>query len=386
MSLTENKKHSMPPPQSSAFSGHQLSLFQTFLCNGEDERQRLSNTVDFWDSVPKYCVSRKQMSTMRSADGYLPKARRNFDYMGSVFAVEIRPARVSDKDGKEKEYYPSLREELVEDALRKIAAEQNHGFYEELPKAQRSGVVFSIYMLRKELALRGHTVSYQQARESLYILSDAGIEILSGDGTSVFRSSILQTLAGVSRTDLQTDAKARWYADFCPLVTESIRALTYRQYDYHAMMHHSSQLGRWLHKRLSHTYLNASPLTPYTFLFSSVRRDSGLLGEEPQSTATNPPKRYQRDRDAIRSLDRVLDELKERKVLMSYEREERKGVRGRILDVKYKVVAHPDFAKQVKAANKRVSDAKRSVAPPPDTRQRGQGGAGKIGSFSSRFR
>jgi len=301
---------------------------------------------------------------MRSAEGYLPKTRRRFDYLGRAFIVEIRPARITDQEGKEREYYPSVREELVEDALRKIAAEQNHGFYEELSGGQRSGVVFSIYMLRKELARRGHTVSYQQARESLYILSDAKIEILSADGACVIRSSVLPTLAGVSRTELQTDAKARWYADFCPLVTDSIRALTYRQYDYETMMQHSSQVGRWLHKRLAHNYVNASLMTPYTFLFSSVRRDSGLLGEDPGHAEPKAPQRYQRDRDAIRSLDLAIEELRERRVLLSCEREEQKGARGRLTDVKYKVLAHPDFVKQVKAANKRLSDARRTTALP----------------------
>lgn len=361
MSSANRDKKLSPPPKASAFSGQQLSLFQSFLCNGEDERQRLSNTIDFWDAVPKYCISRKQMSGIRSTDGYLPKTRRSFDYLGRDFVVEIRPARINEKDGKEREYYPSVREELVEDALRKIAAEQNYGFYENQAGTRRSGVVFSLYMLRKELARRGHTVSYQQARESLYILNDATIEILSSDDKSVIRSSILPTLAGVSRTDLQNDAKARWYADFSPLVTESICALTYRQYDYHAMMGHSSQLGRWLHKRLSQNYLNASAATPYTFLFSSVRRDSGLLGEEPQRSDTKTPRRYQRVRDAIRCLDLVLEELKEHQLLLYYEREESKGARGRITDVKYRVFAHPEFVKQVKAANKRLSEARRTV-------------------------
>lgn len=51
-------------------------------------------------------------------------------------------------------------------------------------------------------------------------------------------------------------------------------------------------------------------------------------------------------------------------MLMCYEKEEQKGVRGRIEDVKYKVVAHPDFVKQVKASNKRLSDARKTTAPP----------------------
>jgi hypothetical protein len=338
-----------PPPKDDAFAGVQLSLFQSFLCNTEDERAKLSNTIEFWDGVPKYFVSRKEMHGLRSKDGFLPRVERDFQHGGRSFTVKIRPARVTGEEGKDREFYPSAREELVEDALRKIAADQNYGFYEEIPENRRSGVVFSLYMLRKELSKRGHALSYQQAMEALYVLSDAGIEILAADGKSVFKSAILPTLAGVSQFDLLNDPKARWYADFCPLVTESIRAMTYRQYDYHAMMQHSSQLARWMHKRLAHNYTNAGHTTPYAFLFSSVKRDSGLL-------------EYARERDSVRKLDEALEELRDQKVLLYFEKQDHRGDRNRILDVKYSLQPHPDFVKQVKAANKRLSEGRGKIA------------------------
>jgi hypothetical protein len=349
MSSRKKKDVSTPPPRKDAFAGVQLSLFQSFLCNNEDERAKLSNTIEFWDGVPKYFVSRKEMHALRSKDGFLPKVERHFQHGGRSFTVKIRPARVSGEEGQDREFYPSAREELVEDALRKIAADQNYGFYEEAQEHRRSGVVFSLHMLRKELATRGHTLSYQQVMEALYVLSDAGIEILTADGKSVFRSPILPTLAGVSQIDLQNDPKARWYADFCPLVTESIRAMTYRQYDYHAMMQHSSQLARWLHKRLASNYTNAGYMTPYEVMFSSIKRDSGLL-------------EYQRDRDSVRKLEEALEELRDQQVLITIEKQEHRGDRSRILDVKYRLLPHPDFVKQVKAANKRLSDGRTRLA------------------------
>jgi hypothetical protein len=309
------------PPRKSSFSGVQLSLFQSFLYNTDGERDKLSNTIEFWDGVPKYFVSRKEMHNLRTTDGFLPKVERTFQHGGRSFTVRIRPARVTDAEGRDQEFYPSAREELVEDALRKIAADQNYGFYEDVPENSRSGVVFSLHLLRKELSRRGHTLSFQQVMEALYVLSDAGIEIFTSDGKSVFKSAILPTLAGVSLVDLKNDPKARWYADFCPLVTESIRAMTYRQFDYHTMMQHTSQLARWLHKRLAHNYTNASYMTPYECLFSSVKRDSGLL-------------EYQRKRDSVRKLDEALDELRQHEVLLSYEKQDQRGERSRILDVK----------------------------------------------------
>jgi len=43
------------------FTSQQIDLFRAFLCNGEDNRDRLSNTFVLWDSVPRYAVSRQQM-------------------------------------------------------------------------------------------------------------------------------------------------------------------------------------------------------------------------------------------------------------------------------------------------------------------------------------
>jgi hypothetical protein len=347
MATRKNKKSSSSPPLESAFSGVQLSLFQNFLCNTEEERDRLSNTIELWDGVPKYFVSRKDMNGLRE-NGFLPTLERDFQYGGKGFTVKIRPGRIADEGGKDKEFYPSAREELVEDALRKIGAEQNFGFFEEKPQNRRSGVMFSLHMLRKELARRGHTLSYQQVMESLHILSDTSVEICASNGTSIFKSAILPTLAAVSRVKLSEDPSARWYVDFCPLVTESIRALNYRQYDYHAMMAHVSQLTRWLNKRLSHNYSNAHVMHPYSIRFSTIQGDSGLL-------------EYKETRRAVRKLEDSFKELQQQHILLSFEKETERGSRNRILDVKYILTPDPDFVKHVKAANKRLSEGRKTL-------------------------
>jgi hypothetical protein len=90
-------------------------------------------------------------------------------------------------------------------------------------------------------------------------------------------TSFLPSLATVSRARWQEDPDSRWVAHFHPLVTQSIDTISYRQYNYHLMMSHSTQLARWLHKILSHSYVNASYTVPYRTSLSSIRRDSGLL-------------------------------------------------------------------------------------------------------------
>jgi hypothetical protein len=330
-----------------SFRTRQLSLFQTFLCNDDIERGRLSNTIDLWDGIPKYFVSRQDMNNRRNPEGYLPSLEKTFDYRGRAFHVKIIPARITDYDGKDKELYPSAREELVEDALRKIAAEQRYGFSD----SHDTGVMFTLHILRRELQKRGHTMSYQQVRESLEVMAGTLIEITSENGKGICKAPILAGLAAVSREQYREDPTARWVAYFNPLVNRSIHELSYRQYDYHRMMSHRSQLARWLHKRLSHNYVQASYMNPYEILFSSVKRDSGLLN-------------YARKRDEVAQFDAALNELKSSGVILSYEKEERRSERNKILDVKYILMPAPGFISDVKTANKRLALAEQSLKEP----------------------
>jgi hypothetical protein len=190
----------------------------------------------------------------------------------------IRPARIEMNDGSFREYYPSANEELVEDALRKIAAEQRCGFYQ--PDNQRGGVVFSLHNLRRELAQQGHTRSYQQIMLSLDILSFANIDIRSEHDKEVkgfVRSNYFAGLSAVTRESLADDPNAKWVVFFHPLATQAIDALAYRQFNYARMMSHSTQLARWLHKQLVLKFTFASMTQTFEMRYSTIRRDSALL-------------------------------------------------------------------------------------------------------------
>lgn len=342
--MASNKKTDIPAE--SAFAGMQLSLFQTFLCNTDQERDRLSNTVELWDSLPKYTLSQQAMNKMRTKENLLPRLEKTVIYREREYKLRITAAIIDDETGAPKAYYPSANEELVEDALRKIAAEQYQGFFNR-PTFQ-SGVVFSLNMLRRELQKRGHTRSYQEIVRSLQILSGSTIEILLSEGSGFAKTNYLPALAAVSRTKFKEDPGAKWVAHFHPLVTESIDQLSYRQYNYHLMMSHTSQLSRWLHKRLSHNYTNASMMATYSILMSSIQRDSGLLD-------------YKRKNDAVRKLEEALRELISHQVLLSFQKEDQRGERNKILNIKYTLTPDPGFVKDVKAANKRQQDARASL-------------------------
>lgn len=349
------KNEPINPPEPSAFTGKQLDLFRNFLCNGVQEQDKLSNTLDLWDSIPRYSVSRQAMNKMRKAGSFLELLAIDFHYRGTPLKAIIQPARIKDiKTGISQDYYPSASEELIEDALRKIATDQQSGFFDK--SNYRSGVVFTLHILREELKRRGHTRSYQQIMLSLNILARSTIEIHTfdgkgGQGFSV--SAYFPGMAAVSKQKLIDDPDAKWVVHFHPLVTQAIDALTYRQFNYAQMMSYKSQLARWLHKMLSIKYTQASIVTPFEMRYSTIKRDSAMLDGYKN-----------RERDAISALEDALAELMAQKdgVLMVVNKQEIRGLRGKLLDVIYSLTPSPYFVAQMKASNKRRSMSEGSIA------------------------
>ena len=272
-----------------AYSNKQLTLFQTFLANTGDQREALSNAIDIWDSIPRYAVTRMRMNSLRTSAGFLDTIEIPFNYRGRALTAVIHPARIEREEGDRVSFYPSAREELVEHALRKIAAQHNAGFHDS--KTLRSGVKFSLHQLRKELEVQGHSLRYDEIVEALDILSLSAVEILATNeqGDKAFaRSNYLSALTGVKRKSYEDDRASRWSAQFHPLVTQAIDQVAYRQFNYQRLMQCRSQLARWLLSQLVLKYTQAATANTFEMRFSTVRRDSALL------------EGYGRDRDAIR--------------------------------------------------------------------------------------
>ena len=357
--------HKMPRPTPAHFANKQLSLFQNFLCNTEAERDHLSNAIDLWDNVPRYSISRQAMTKSRIEGRFLEKYQTEFQHRGRTYTVTITPARVRDLDGVDREFYPSATEELIEDALRKLAADQHCGWFDQ--SKPWSGVVFTLHGLRQELQRRGHTRSYQEIVLALDILHKSNIEISAQqqEGQPAFRTTsetYLPHITVVSRGRLREDPKAKWLVRFHLFVTLSIDQLTYRQFNYHLMMSHTTQLARWLHKQLALKYTFASIADPFEIRYSTVKRDSGLLHN------------YGRERDAVDALYKALSELKEHEVLLSFTRQNIVGPRGKLLDTIFKLIPTPKFSQDMKASNRRLANANPNPAPKAVGIGRGSGG------------
>ena len=88
--------------------------------------------------MPKYHWGKVE----RIGGKFLDTLEREFECKGTRYKIKIAPARITDKDGIDREYFPSKREELVEDALRRFATTQqgvkicrfDYGRFQKKPK------------------------------------------------------------------------------------------------------------------------------------------------------------------------------------------------------------------------------------------------------------
>jgi hypothetical protein len=331
----------------------QLTLFQTFF---PDDADNYSNTIDLYDAVPKYFASPQRMAQHRKAGVFLNSLQRRFKHNGDWYDLIVKPARIIDNEGNEKEYYPTSREEIVEEALKKIACDRANGVFLN----DTAGVQFTLYELDKELKNQGHAIRWPDLITALKICRGAGIEITGAKGKSVVDSPIFPFLLLRNREEWRENPRQVFcYVQFNPLVTYSIHKMTYRQFDYVTFMKLTKPLSRYLFKRLSHNYKQASITDPFHILHSTLVRDSALINTK-------------RIQDQMRNVREALDELAGKppkrgkrkgqdgsvRVLTYYERTETKGARNKIEDVNYVLFPHPEFIAEMKRANRRQNEIK----------------------------
>jgi hypothetical protein len=313
----------------------QLTLFELLL----PQERGLSNTIELYDFIPKYHWGKVE----RIGGEFLRALEREFECRGQKYKVKIRPASIEDKDGMERYYYPSKREELVEDALRKFIAEGQGVFLDDA-----AGVTFSLYQLQEELRRNGHSYNKQEIKDALLICARTNITVTSEDGSAVLVSNLFETVGLQTRESWKGNGqKTRAFVRFNALVSKSIQSRTFRQINYEKVMSYKTVIARQLHKRMSHHYIQASISNPYHILLSTIIRDLGLT-------------LYDRLRDNLRDVQIALDEMKLKDVLLSYKIEKvlENSKRNKLLDAKFILIPNPAFAGEVTRTNKRIAEIK----------------------------
>jgi len=326
----QNKEIKNPPKKQ--IKSVEFDLFGQFMSN---DYRTVSNTVEVWESIPKYFFTPRQVEKLRTYKGHADPYKWEYQYNETAYKVKIQPALIEQKDGSYKAYFPSITEELVEEAIKKIFASQHYGIHD--PTSSESWVKFTLKMILKELKARNRSRSITEIKRAIEVMSSSVITIYQDD-KEIWKGSILQDLITVGRKEYQADADAHHIARLPLFISHAINKLEYRQFNYQRLMECDEQLSRWIYKKLINRFTQASPMTNYHFLFSELKT-SGLLQQA-------------RERDNRKKVSSALNELIENNVIKNFQVIERKEVR-KIVDVKYTIIPSIEFVSEQKAANKR---------------------------------
>jgi hypothetical protein len=338
----------------------QLRLFEEVFSGAERsspaDRLRYTNSFQLYDLAPK-AVSPERAKELRvkaaTGERYLRMEQREFEIDGRRYRIELRPARLRDRDGLEYEAYPGTREDLVEKAIRRIAinqrrTEERDRLDKETGKRVRDiGLRFRLSEVRRELTAHGHGFKLSEIQDAIHVLGYCNMTIWRLDGAEKSKKPECSGnmfpfvgMAGAEDFDDRDDGAGDrdiWIS-FNSLVAADIDQMRYRQLDYKTNMGLNRQVARWLHERLTHAWTWAMADRSLDVLGSTIMRDSGM-------------KDYSQPRDAFRHIESSLTLLIEKGVLERLEIEERRGPRNRLEDVLYKLFPSADFVKEMKAAN-----------------------------------
>jgi hypothetical protein len=308
----------------------QLSLFDL-----APEEDNYSQSIELYDFIPKYVWGKVE----RLNEQFLISLKREFECRGKKYLLTLMPARLEIGENF-KEFYPSRREELVEDALRKLMTERKGILLDG-----EAGMSFTLYQLQKELKEKNHTYSYDELKDSIRILNNTDIILKDTTGTIEAAFSPIENYGFAGE-----GAETKTFIKFSPLVTHSIKTGTYRMINYDKVMSYRSVIARQLHKRMSHHFTQASIAETYEILLTTIVRDFGLT----------PQKRIQQN---LVEVENAIDEMKKSNVILTCKIEKIFDTqpRTKLIDAKFKFQPHPEFAGDVKRANARAKKVRSMI-------------------------
>ena len=338
-------KQTRRKPPADPTPSRQFDLFRSFL--EYDNKYDHSNTLEQWDSIPKYFLGGKA-ETLRNADGSAKPYTWSYNYKDNhnntnQRIVVIHPAYVKMPDGSYKAFFPGSTEELVEEALMKIFTEQHQSIHDI--NRNESWVFFSLSMITKELKQRKRSRSIDEIKRAIDIMSTSVISI-EQNSVQRYRGVILSELRQVDKTTYDK-TKQMWAALLPSFYSRAINYLEYRQFNYTRYMQFNSQLTRWLYKRLIARYRHASNIKDYHLSYQEIRQASGLLEID--------------ERKGRQKMIACLNELVKRGVIRkSYKATEKKNGQ-KITNVTYNFYAAAAFIAEQITANERLKQHRKEA-------------------------
>lgn len=306
----------------------QLTLFEM----GPEDKD-YSRSVELYDFIPKYSWGKVK----RIEGEFLRTIKREFECRGKHYQLTLMPARIEDGGGGSKEYFPSQREELVEDALRKLMTER-----QSILLDGEAGIAFSLYQLQKELSEKGHTFSYDELKDAIRVLNGTDIILKNENDNAEIAFSPIEHygFAGEGK-------ETKTFVKFSPLVTSSIKSGNFRLINYDKAMGYKSVIARQLHKRMSHHYIQASLTNTYDILLTTIIRDFGLTLQK-------------RLADNLKEVVKALEIMKQNEVIINFRVDKvySESPRRKVEDAKIFIQPHPYFVNDIIRANKNAKKVK----------------------------
>ena len=311
-----------------------------------------SNTLEIYDLAGKFVYDRrvKYMREAKASDTVFTRTTHlgNIELQISVTAANIERTT---RDGVKEQVFvfPGVREEIIEDVLRKLITEEDRPEAYNVSEGDYSGhklvgVSFSLYEIHKELKRVDKTYSYAEIREALEIMNTSFLKVRSEDD-SLYLSAPFFPIMLISEK-AKNPEQTRSFICFHPLVTELILNKKFRRYNYVKSLEFGRNYSRLMYKRLSHRWVQASPEMPYRILLSTI-----------VNAFKTPNVKLFKDKELF---NEVMKELQKENVISHYELAPKKEGR-KIIDWLFTLYPTDAFSKQ-QAANNKVENRIKSAS------------------------
>jgi hypothetical protein len=295
----------------------QMLLFAPFFS------ERHNRVFDLYDALPRFVLSWKREADAKGVKGITFSNVRIGD---QTVGVKILPAVVTDPTQKQppaepgmpqrlsgKLIFPGPREEIIEFALRRMAAVQHADMKRRTGKdADQVTLTFRLSELRAQLAEDKHHFKGAEIAEALEVLALSKIQ-LSGDvpndvaegyrWKSTQAYSMLEDLRVIEpkEGDHTPDGDhTSYFVSFHPLAAAAILQGRFFDHNHRRTMQLRRPLARWIIKRMNLRYRQAKKDIKQGYKISLTR----ILGE----SGMMPEKRL---RASIERIREALEELKE---------------------------------------------------------------------------
>ena len=286
-----------------------------------------SNMVALYDIAPRHIFEARDVD--RSDRKII---EREFTFGGKQYRITIKPTQIKNEaDGTISDRYLGEREQIVEEVIRRLAANRGRLTLHDGIKVR---FLFKISEIRDELQRVKHTYSLNEIKEAIVLLNEVRMVIqdLDSKGSPMLSAPAFPVM-GMKRRGEDRES----FVEFNPLVADAIRLLSFQQVDYEMLMDIRDPVARWLLKRL-HIEIAASRQAVQEITATDIRHNSGM----PEWKTT---------RNLLRRIAQAVDVLVKKGVLDGVDTDSiMEGQRK--VDTVFTVSASPSFMTQVHASNR----------------------------------